>query len=176
MVVLDAVQRVAREFSRRSRKTGSVYTSNSPRQLYRARYDSKRRSPPRFEASLMACGFLCLLSEMLHNRFAFVHPRPESDLLDSPPPLSPEIRERRIIAEHQKQLEKEIQEMHDTLRRNAMRRQLSSCNTWDSNSLSSFNSSIDSIMGTITLRRYRTPIWDAIKGFLLHIYISIIYI
>ncbi|XP_031367430.1 uncharacterized protein LOC116185920 [Apis dorsata] len=128
VVVLDAVQRVAREFSRRSsRKTGSVYTSDSPRQLYR--------------------------------------PRPETDLLDSPPrPLSPEIRERRIIAEHQKQLEKEIQEMHDTLRRDALRRQFSSCNTWDSNSLSSFNSSIDSIMGTITLRRYRTPIWDAIKG------------
>lgn len=39
VVVLDAVQRVAREFSRRSRKTGSVYTSDSPRQLYRPRYD-----------------------------------------------------------------------------------------------------------------------------------------
>ncbi|KAG9428847.1 hypothetical protein HZU67_09220 [Apis mellifera carnica] len=127
VVVLDAVQRVAREFSRRSRKTGSAYTSDSPRQVYR--------------------------------------PRPETDLPDSRPPrpLSPEIRERRIIAEHQKQLEKEIQEMHDTLIRDALRRQFSSCNTCDSNSLSSFNSSIDSIMGTITLRRYRTPIWDAIK-------------
>ncbi|XP_043512314.1 uncharacterized protein LOC122529876 isoform X1 [Frieseomelitta varia] len=125
VVVLDMVQRVARESSRRSRKTTCAYTSNSPRQVYR--------------------------------------PRPESNLLDSSVQSSPGIREQRIIAEHQRQLEKEIQEIHDTLRRNALRRRRP-CNVWDSNSLSSWNSSIDSIAGTISLRRYRAPIWDAIKG------------
>ncbi|XP_017766501.1 PREDICTED: uncharacterized protein LOC108555384 [Eufriesea mexicana] len=125
MVVLNMVQRVARESSRRSKKTSGTYTSSSPRQVYR--------------------------------------PRPESNLLDSPPQLPSGVGELRIIAEHQRQLEREIQEMHDTLRRNALIRQRP-CNIWDSNSLSSWNSSIDSIAGTITLRRYRAPIWEAIKG------------
>ena len=125
MAVLEMVQRVARESSRRSKKTTCLYTSSSPIQVYR--------------------------------------PRPESDFLDSAARLSPGIRERRIIAEHQKQLEREIQEMHDTVRRNALRRRRP-CNVWDSNSLSSWNSSIDSIAGTISLRRYRAPIWDVIKG------------
>ncbi|XP_068980937.1 uncharacterized protein [Bombus flavifrons] len=125
VAVLEMVQRVARESSRRSKKTTCLYTSSSPIQVYR--------------------------------------PRPESDFLDTAARLSPGIRERRIIAEHQKQLEREIQEMHDTVRRNALRRRRP-CNVWDSNSLSSWNSSIDSIAGTISLRRYRSPIWDVIKG------------
>ncbi|XP_026672873.1 uncharacterized protein LOC108629099 [Ceratina calcarata] len=89
--------------------------------------------------------------------------RSEPDLLDSPLRLSPGVRERRIIAEHQKQLEKEMQEMHDTLRRNALMRQRPS-NIWDTHSVSSWSSSIDSIAGTITLKKYRAPIWEAIKG------------
>nr|XP_033330261.1 uncharacterized protein LOC117222598 isoform X2 [Megalopta genalis] len=88
--------------------------------------------------------------------------RPESDLVDSSLRLSPGIRERRIILEHQRQLEREMQEMHDTLRRNALTRHRGS--GWDSNSVSSWSSSIDSFAGTITLRRYRPPIWDALKG------------
>ncbi|XP_015437680.1 PREDICTED: uncharacterized protein LOC107192853 [Dufourea novaeangliae] len=125
LAMLDMVQRVAREWSRSSRKTSRLDTSDSPRQIYR--------------------------------------PRPESDLVDSSPRLSPGILERRIIMEHQKQLEREMQEMHDTLRRNALSRRRTS--VWgDSNSVSSWSSSIDSFAGTITLRKYRTPIWDAIKG------------
>ncbi|XP_031844381.1 uncharacterized protein LOC116432130 isoform X2 [Nomia melanderi] len=89
-------------------------------------------------------------------------PKPESDLVDSSVRLSPGVRERRIIAEHQKQLEREMQEMHDTLRRNVLTRHRASA--WDSNSVSSWSSSIDSFAGTITLRKYRAPIWDAIKG------------
>ncbi|XP_078052031.1 uncharacterized protein LOC144478172, partial [Augochlora pura] len=89
-------------------------------------------------------------------------PRPESDLVDSSLRLSPGIRERRIVLEHQRQLEREMQEMHDTLRRNALTRHRGS--GWDSNSVSSWSSSIDSFAGTITLRRYRAPIWDALKG------------
>ncbi|XP_076646683.1 uncharacterized protein LOC143355596 isoform X2 [Halictus rubicundus] len=89
-------------------------------------------------------------------------PRAEADLVDSSLRLSPGIRERRIILEHQKQLEREMQEMHDTLRRNALTRHRASA--WDSNSVSSWSSSIDSFAGTITLRRYRAPIWDALKG------------
>ncbi|CAK9812411.1 hypothetical protein ANTPLA_LOCUS7381 [Anthophora plagiata] len=124
VVMLDMVQRVARESSRRCRKAICVDSSNSPRQIYR--------------------------------------PRPESELLDSSPRLSPGVRERRIIVEHQKQLEREMQEMHDTLRRNALMRQRPCI--WDSHSMSSWSSSIDSFAGTITLRKYRTPIWEAIKG------------
>ncbi|XP_017788712.1 PREDICTED: uncharacterized protein LOC108571224 [Habropoda laboriosa] len=124
VVMLDMVQRVARESSRRCRKAICVDSPNSPREIYR--------------------------------------PRPESELLDSSPRLSPGVRERRIIAEHQKQLEREMQEMHDTLRRNALMRQRPCI--WDSHSVSSWSSSIDSIAGTITLRKYRTPIWEAIKG------------
>nr|XP_012142955.1 PREDICTED: uncharacterized protein LOC100880684 [Megachile rotundata] len=123
-VMLDTIQRVARDSSRRSRKLLCVDESDSPRQVYR--------------------------------------PRSESDLLDSSPRLSPGVRERRIVAEHQKQLEREMQEMHDTLRRNALARQRF-C-VWDSYSVSSWSSSIDSFAGTITLRKYRAPIWDAIKG------------
>ncbi|XP_076758422.1 uncharacterized protein LOC143427829 isoform X2 [Xylocopa sonorina] len=125
VVVLDMVQRAARESSRRSRKAICADASDSPKQIYR--------------------------------------PRSDSDQLDSSPRLSPGVRERRIIAEHQKQLEREMREMHDTLRRNALTR-LRPCNVWDSSSVSSWSSSIDSIAGTITLRKYRTPIWDAIKG------------
>lgn len=46
MVVLNMVQRVARESSRRSKKTSGTYTSSSPKQLYRPRYGfhSERRS------------------------------------------------------------------------------------------------------------------------------------
>ncbi|XP_076241148.1 uncharacterized protein LOC143183489 [Calliopsis andreniformis] len=89
-------------------------------------------------------------------------PRPESDLLDSSPRLSLGLREWRIVAEHQKQLEREMQEMHDTLRRNALTRQRPSA--WDSYSVSSWSSSIDSFAGTITLRKQRALIWDAIRG------------
>ncbi|XP_076625427.1 uncharacterized protein LOC143343923 isoform X1 [Colletes latitarsis] len=122
--MLDMVQRVARESSRRCRKTSSLDATNSPREIYR--------------------------------------PRPDSDLLDSSLRLSPGGSERRIVAEHQKQLEKEMQEMHDTLRRNALTRHRPS--VWDTYSVSSWSSSIDSIAGTITLRKYRAPIWGAIKG------------
>ncbi|XP_046144601.1 uncharacterized protein LOC114877064 [Osmia bicornis bicornis] len=123
-VMLDTIQRVARESSRRSSKFICVDETDAPRQIYR--------------------------------------PRSESDLLDSPARLSPGVGERRIVAEHQKQLEKEMQEMHDTLRRNALTRQRL-C-VWDSYSVSSWSSSIDSFAGTITFRKYRAPIWDAIKG------------
>ncbi|XP_053995248.1 uncharacterized protein LOC128885291 [Hylaeus anthracinus] len=120
VAMLDMVQRVSRESSRRSRKASSLDAS-SPRQIYR--------------------------------------PRPESDLLDSSPRLSSGGSERSIVAEHQRQLERE---MHDTLRRNALTRQRPSI--WDTYSVSSWSSSIDSIAGTIALRKYRAPIWDAIKG------------
>ncbi|XP_076679266.1 uncharacterized protein LOC143374746 isoform X2 [Andrena cerasifolii] len=124
VVMLDMVQRVSRESSRRSRRASCLDETGSPRQVYR--------------------------------------PRPESDLLHSSPRLSPGVLERRIVAEHQKQLEKEMQEMHDTLRRNALTRHRPS--VWDTYSVSSWSSSIDSFAGTITLRKYRRPIWDAIRA------------
>ena len=135
------------------------FTDSSLQTEVRFRFSKKILA---FNESLM--GVVSFGWYSMYNEFRFVRFRPESDFLDSAARLSPGIRERRIIAEHQKQLEREIQQMHDTVRRNALRRRRP-CNVWDSNSLSSWNSSIDSIAGTISLRRYRAPIWDVIKGY-----------
>lgn len=98
----------------------------------------------------------------MHNGFKCVGFRPDTDLFDSSPRLSQGVREQCIIAEHQRQLEREMQEMHDTVRRNALTRQRPCA--WDSHSVSSWSSSIDSIAGTITFKKYRAPMWEVVKG------------
>ncbi|XP_015597426.1 uncharacterized protein LOC107268810 [Cephus cinctus] len=125
MVMLDAIQRVAREASRRLRRISCPDSSStgSPRQTYRA--------------------------------------RSESSLFDSPDRLSPSTRQRRIIAEHQRQLHREMEEMQDTLTRGFRSRDLlPSC---DVSSLASWSSSLGSI-GRNKLRRNRMPAWEYVRG------------
>ncbi|XP_048509592.1 uncharacterized protein LOC105689999 [Athalia rosae] len=126
IAMLDAVQRVAREASRRSRRAScpDPSTSGSPRQTY----------TPRSESHL--------------------------DLLPNPP-LSPTTRQRSIIAEHQRQLHREMLEMHDTMTRGLRPR--GHLPSWDSASLASWSSSVGSV-GRNRLRISRPSTWDSVRG------------
>ncbi|XP_063975069.1 uncharacterized protein LOC135161436 [Diachasmimorpha longicaudata] len=123
IAMLDAVQRVSREASRRLRRTScpDLSAPGTLKQTYTPRSESYLMEPP----SKPAC------------------PRHQS-----------------IITEHQKQLQKEILEMHDILSRGLCTRNTS--NPWDTNSGLSWTSSLRSI-GRSRLRRSRPPIWDTIR-------------
>ncbi|XP_046467863.1 uncharacterized protein [Neodiprion pinetum] len=126
IAMLDAVQRVAREASRRSRRSScpDPRTSGSPRQTYTPRSESNLELPPS-------------------------------------PPLSPTTRQHCIIAEHQRQLHREMIEMHDTMTRGLRPR--GQLPAWDSASLASWTSSVGSL-GRTRLRKHRESTWDGVRG------------
>ncbi|XP_011307669.1 uncharacterized protein [Fopius arisanus] len=120
LAMLDAVQRVSREASRRLRRTSCP--------------------------DLTAPGIL---------RQTYT-PRSESYLMD-PPSTAPCPRHHSIITEHQRQLQKEILEMHDSLSRGLCPR--TSTSPWETNSVLSWTSSLRSI-GRSRIRRSRPTIWN----------------
>ncbi|XP_043269772.1 uncharacterized protein [Venturia canescens] len=126
VAMLDIVQRVSREASRRLRRTScpDLTASGSPRQTYT--------------------------------------PRSENQILDpTPERLSPSSRQRRIIAERQELLHREMLEINDTLTRGLRSR--ARLPTWDSSSVASWTSSIGST-GRSRFRKSRTPIWETMRG------------
>ncbi|CAG5108824.1 Protein of unknown function [Cotesia congregata] len=128
VAMLDAVQKVSREASRRFRRTScpDLSGSNGPKQTYT--------------------------------------PRSDGELLERPlSRLSPSPRQRGIIDEHQKQLHREIMEIHDTLTRGLRPRNCISTAASDSTSTLSWTSSIRSA-GKNRLMRTRNPIWDTVRG------------
>lgn len=79
----------------------------------------------------------------MNSEFVIFARRSESNICDSPRQYSPGTRQRCIIAEHQRQLHREMLEMHDTLTRGLRTRcQLP---VWDSSSIGSWKSSVRSI-------------------------------
>lgn len=90
--------------------------------------------------------------------------RSDGELLERPlSRLSPNPRQRGIIDEHQKQLHREIMEIHDTLKRGLRPRNCVSIAASDSTSTLSWTSSIRST-GKNRLTRIRNPIWDTVRG------------
>ncbi|XP_014296606.1 uncharacterized protein LOC103572535 [Microplitis demolitor] len=127
IAMLDVVQRVSREASRRLRKTScpDLSASNGPKQTYT--------------------------------------PRSDVELMETPlSRLSPNSRQRGIIDEHQKQLRREIMEIHDTLTRGLRPRNCIPA-AWDSTSMLTWTSSTRSA-GKNRFRRNRNPVWDSIRG------------
>ena len=87
--------------------------------------------------------------------------RSESNLCDSPRQHSPITRQRCIIAEHQRQLHREMLEMHDTLTRGLRTR--SQLPVWDSSSMVSWKSSVGSI-SRWNSKKSHPRIWDTVRG------------
>ncbi|XP_066586521.1 uncharacterized protein [Prorops nasuta] len=127
IAMLDMIQRVARESSRRLRRASFPDSASIglPRQSYTA--------------------------------------KSETNLADSSERLSPIIRQRCVIAERQSQLRREMQEMHDTLTRGLRTRQ--QIPSWDSHSLASRTSSIESAGPARRRTRKRCEsLWNSFRG------------
>ncbi|XP_044002109.1 uncharacterized protein LOC122848240 [Aphidius gifuensis] len=122
ILMLDAIQKVSREASRRQRKNScpNLNASEIPRQIYR--------------------------------------PRSENQLMKVASSKPPELAEKFnvILSEREKQLQKEIMEIHDTLTK-GLRPSL--INDWDSSSVLSWTSSNNSL-GKYKRHGGRVPIWE----------------
>lgn len=99
-------------------------------------------------------------------KFGIFACRSESNICDSPRQYSPRIRQRCIIAEHQRQLHREMLEMHDTLTRGLRTR--SQLPVWDSSSIGSWKSSVRSIQQC----KRRSKMWNTVRGDLYNYYYS----